>query len=167
MVASAETSWWDIHTGRPLDIIINNPVKVLLSFSLLAVFVFIDIGFAIVFLNFLLFNEAFLCINYAIAGLSAGSQKNARIFGVFGFIYLAAFVLNLLNAPYIFEFVLALPQLIYLLGYILFAIVIAYNLVESFPVKGDLRRKPLFGNCNRCHIIPGSISVLSQRKDPG
>ncbi|MEI9910876.1 MAG: hypothetical protein WDO71_15115 [Bacteroidota bacterium] len=65
-------------------------MKVLLSISLLAIFVFIDIGFAIVFLNFLLFNEAFLCINYAIAGLSAGSRRNATLFGVAGFIYLSA-----------------------------------------------------------------------------
>ncbi len=85
LVASSEKSWWGISTGKSFDIIINNPVKVLLSVSLLGLFAFVDIGFAIVFLNFLLFNEAFLCINYAIAGLSAGSKKNASLFGILGF----------------------------------------------------------------------------------
>jgi len=145
LVASAEKSWWSIGTQKGLDILINNPVKVLLSISLLAIFIFIDIGFAIVFLNFLLFNEAFLCINYAIAGLSAGSQKNAKLFGVFGSGYLLAFILNLLYAPYIFKFLLDLPQAIYLAGYFLFAVVISLNLVRLL-VKLSERKKILTGS---------------------
>jgi len=31
LVTSAEKSWWSINTGKPFDIIINNPVKVLLQ----------------------------------------------------------------------------------------------------------------------------------------
>jgi hypothetical protein len=140
LVTSATNSWWTLSTEKKLDLVISNPVKVLLSISLLAVFVFIDIGFAIVFLNFLLFNEAFLCINYAIAGLSAGSRRNAATFGSLGFIYLAAFVLNLLYAPYIFKFLLSLPQSIYIAGYVLFSIVIAYNLARLFT-RFSYRRK--------------------------
>src|SRR6185503_14888112 len=86
LVMASGDSWWSINTEKKSDVIISNPVKVLLSISLLAVFVFIDIGFAIVFLNFILFNEAFLCINYAIAGLSAGSRRNAVLFGIFGLV---------------------------------------------------------------------------------
>lgn len=132
LVTSASKSWWSINTGKKLDIIISNPVKVLLSISLLAIFVFIDIGFAIIFLNFLLFNEAFLCINYAIAGLSAGSRRNATLFGFLGFIYLLAFILNLLYAPYIFQYLLNLPQSIYIAGYIFFSIAVSYNLLRLF-----------------------------------
>jgi hypothetical protein len=130
LVMDAEKSWWKINTGKAFDIIVSNPVKVLLSISLLAVFVFIDIGFAIVFLNFLLFNEAFLCINYAIAGLSAGSRKNAILFGSMGIAYLLIFVLNLLYAPYIFQFLLSLPQSLYVAGYIIFSIILAYHLLR-------------------------------------
>jgi hypothetical protein len=127
LAASAEKSWWSLSTGRSLDILVNNPVKVLLSVSMLALFVFVDIGFAIVFLNFLLFNEAFLCINYAIAGLSAGSRRNARLFGGFGAVYLLLFVINLTYGPYIFKYLLELPQLLYTTGYFLFAVSIAYT----------------------------------------
>jgi hypothetical protein len=132
LVCSAETSWWALGTGRILDIVVSNPVKVLLSVSLLGVFVFIDIGFAIVFLNFLLFNEAFLCINYAVAGLSAGSKRNAGLFGILGSFYLLAFIINLLYVPVILNFLLELPQVIYLAGYVLVAVIIAYNLTRLF-----------------------------------
>jgi hypothetical protein len=130
LVTSAEKSWWSINTGKPFDIIINNPVKVLLSISLLGLFAFVDMGFAIVFLNFLLFNEAFLCINYAIAGLSAGSKRNASLFGLLGFIYLLSFAINLIYGPYIFRWLLGLPQLLYIAMYILFAIVISIIIVR-------------------------------------
>lgn len=130
LVVSSEKSWWKLSTGKSMNLIINNPIKVLLSVSLLALFVFVDIGFAIVFLNFLLFNEAFLCINYAIAGLSAGSKKNAGLFGFLGVLYLLLFVLNLTYGPYIFTYLLGLPQLLYTTGYILFSICIAYTAVR-------------------------------------
>ena len=138
LVTSVEKSWWSISTGKIADILINNPVKVLLSVSLLGLFAFIDIGFAIIFLNFLLFNEAFLCINYAIAGLSAGSKRNAAFFGLFGSLYLLLFAINLVVGPYIFKYLLELPQLLYLAGYILFALCISYTvirLLHHFPAK--------------------------------
>ena len=144
LVASSEKSWWSISTGKSFDIIINNPVKVLLSVSLLGLFAFVDIGFAIVFLNFLLFNEAFLCINYGIAGLSAGSKKNATLFGVLGFIYLLLFAGNLMFGPYIFKYLLELPQLLYIAGYILFAIIISYTNVRLLH-RLPARRKMLTG----------------------
>lgn len=130
LVVSAEKSWWSISTNRSFDIIINNPVKVLLSVSLLGLFAFVDMGFAIVFLNFLLFNEAFLCINYAIAGLSAGSKRNASLFGLLGFIYLLTFSINLIYGPYIFRGLFELPWLLYMAMYILFAIVISIIIVR-------------------------------------
>ncbi len=130
LVTSAEKSWWGVSTGRSADIIINNPVKVLLSVSLLALFLFVDIGFAIIFLNFLLFNEAFLCINYAIAGLSAGSKRNARLFGLFGCLYMLGFIINLVYAPHVFKYLLELPPWLYITGYVLFAIAISYTLVR-------------------------------------
>src|SRR6185503_16091907 len=108
------------------------------------IFVFIDIGFAIVFLNFILFNEAFLCINYAIAGLSAGSRRNAVLFGICGFVYLSAFILNLLYAPFIFQWILNLPQSIYLAGYIVFSIAVASNLVRLFT-KFSIGKKRMIG----------------------
>ncbi|MBI5856628.1 MAG: hypothetical protein HZB42_03170 [Sphingobacteriales bacterium] len=126
LVASAEKSWWSINTTNSFDVIMNNPVKVLLSVSLLCLFAFVDMGFAIVFLNFLLFNEAFLCINYAIAGLSTGSRKNTSLFTLLGFFYLASFAINLIYGPYIFKYLLELPQFLYLSGYIAFAIIISY-----------------------------------------
>ncbi len=144
LVASSEKCWWAISTGKSFDIIINNPVKVLLSFSLLALFAFVDIGFAIVFLNFLLFNEVFLCINYAIAGLSAGSKKNASLFGMLGFVYLVLFACNLVFGPYIFKYLLELPQLLYLAGYIFFAIVISYTVTRLLHQK-PARKKMLTG----------------------
>ena len=144
LVVSSEKSWWSVSTRRPFDIIINNPVKVLLSVSLLALFAFVDIGFAIIFLNFLLFNEAFLCINYAIAGLSAGSKRNARLFGVLGFIYLLLFIINLVYGSFIFKFLLELPQLLYVAGYILFAIAISYTIVRLL-YRLPTRKKVLTG----------------------
>ena len=138
LATSVEKSWWSISTGKIVDILINNPVKVLLSVSLLGLFAFIDIGFAIIFLNFLLFNEAFLCINYAIAGLSAGSKRNAALFGFFGSFYMVLFAINLVVGPYIFKYLLELPQLLYIAGYILFAICMSYTvirLVHHFPAK--------------------------------
>ncbi|MBK5273029.1 MAG: hypothetical protein JJE22_18670, partial [Bacteroidia bacterium] len=144
LVASSERSWWNIGTRNGWNLLISNPVKVLLSISLLAIFVFIDIGFAIVFLNFLLFNEAFLCINYAVAGLSAGSQKNAKLFGVFGAVYLFAFILNLLYAPYIFKYLLTLPQTLFIAGYIMVAVLISINLVRLL-IKSSRKKKILAG----------------------
>jgi hypothetical protein len=144
LVASAKQSWWEIGTGSFLTMIISNPVKILLSVSLLALFVFIDIGFAIVFLNFLFFNEAFLCINYGIAGLSAGSKKNARSFATLGIVYLLFFVLNLFYAPYVFKFLLDMPQWMYVTAYILFAIVVAYMVVRLLP-QYSRRRKATAG----------------------
>ena len=144
LVTGSDKSWWGISTDNSLDIIINNPVKVLLSLSLLGLFAFIDIGFAIVFMNFLLFNEAFLCINNAIAGLSAGSKKNASIFGAAGFMYLFLFAVNLAFAPYIFKFLLGLSQLLYIIGYIFFAVIIAYTVVRLLH-RNASRRKILTG----------------------
>lgn len=144
LVVPAEKSWWGINTSGTADMVISNPVKVLLSVSLLASFIFIDIGFAIVFLNFLLFNEAFLCINYAMGGLSAGSRRNAGLFGAAGLSYLLLFTLNLLYAPYIFKGLLNLPSLLYLAGYILFAIILSYNLLRLFKAT-PLRRKVFTG----------------------
>jgi len=60
-------------------------VKVLLSVSLLGLFAFVDMGFAIVFLNFLLFNEAF-SVSLCHCRLSAGSKKNASLFGCSGLV---------------------------------------------------------------------------------
>lgn len=144
LVASEGESWWKTNTGRITDLIISNPVKILLSLSLLFLFVFIDIGFAIVFLNFLLFNEAFLCINYAIGGLSAGSRRNASIFGIAGTGYLLLFVFNLLFAPYVFRFLLNMPQVMYVAGYGLFAISIA-GLIVRLLVNFPLRKKVISG----------------------
>lgn len=163
LVTSAETSWWSISTGRGLDIIVSNPVKVLLSISLLAVFILIDIGFAIVFLNFLLFNEAFLCINYAVAGLSAGSRKNARLFGVVGFICLLAFVINLLYAPFILKYLMDLPQLLYLAGYFLFALIIAYNLVRLL-VTFSGRKKVVAGFISMALLFTAAFFFFPKEK---
>ncbi len=128
LVAASEKSWWGINTGRVIDIIISNPVKLLLSLSLLALFSFIDIGFALVFFNFLLFNEAFLFINYSIAGLSAGSRKNASLFGIAGVVYLLLFAANLVYGPYIFQYLLEMPSSFYMAGYSFFAVLVAYSL---------------------------------------
>ncbi len=140
LVTSSEKSWWGLNTARSFDIVINNPVKVLLSVSLLGLFAFVDIGFAIIFLNFLLFNEAFLCINYAIAGLSAGSKKNASLFGILGFIYLLSFAINLVYGSYIFKYLLELPQLLYLAGYVLFAIAISYAVIRLLHKSSERKR---------------------------
>ncbi len=137
LAATAAKSWWSVDTGNSAHMIISNPVKLVLSISLLAVFAFIDIGFSIVFLNFLLFNEAFLCINFAIAGLSAGSRRNAMLFAIAGFLYLAAFVLNLLFAPYVFGYLLNLPSWAYIAGYAFFAIALTWQLlriISGLPV---------------------------------
>lgn len=144
LVASAEKSWWVISTGRLPEILVNNPVKVLLSLSLLGLFAFVDMGFAIIFLNFLLFNEAFLCINYGIAGLSAGSKKNAVLFGFFGAFYMLLFVINLVAGPYIFKWLLGLPQLLYTAGYILFAFLVASMLTRLLR-HSTKRKKILLG----------------------
>lgn len=133
LVTASGKSWWGISTGSLPDMVINNPVKVLLSVSLLALFGFIDMGFAIIFLNFLLFNEAFLCINFALGGLSAGSRKNAAVFGMLGLAYLGLFIINLLYGPYIFKYLLELPQLLYLSGYFVFSVIIAYAITRLVP----------------------------------
>lgn len=130
LVISSDKSWWSISTRKWIDIVISNPVKVLLSISLLGLFAFVDIGFAIIFLNFLLFNEAFLCINFSIAGLSAGSKKNAAMFAIAGFIYLSIFIFNLIYGPYLFNYLLDLPQLLYMTSYVFFAIIIGYLVVR-------------------------------------
>lgn len=144
LVTSSGKSWWKLSTGNKPDILINNPVKVLLSVSLLGLFAFIDIGFAIIFLNFLLFNEAFFCINYSIAGLSAGSNKNAFVFGVAGAVYLLLFALNLTYGPYIFNYFLELPQLLYSSGYVIFAVVIAY-MITRLLFRMSRRKRTLIG----------------------
>ncbi|HYV54891.1 MAG TPA: hypothetical protein VE933_09945, partial [Chitinophagaceae bacterium] len=163
LVVAAEKSWWGLDTANKLDLVISNPVKVLLSISMLAVFVFIDIGFAIVFLNFLLFNEAFLCTNYAIAGLSAGNRRNAVFFGTAGFIYLLIFVLNLLYAPYIFKYLLALPQSVYLIGYIFFSVVIAYHLVRLFT-HFSMRKKMLTGVASSLLFFTAAFLFFPKQK---
>ncbi len=143
LVATASRSWWRLGTGNTLDVIVSNPVKILLSVSLLGLFVFIDIGFAIVFLNFLLFNEAFLCINYGIAGLSAGSRRNAALFGSLGLFYLVFFVLNLLYAPYIFKYLLELPPYLYVVGYLAFSVSLSYVILRLFAHLPVARRRLL------------------------
>ena len=139
LVSAREKSWWHIDTAKTTDILISNPVKMLLSVSMLAFFLFIDIGFGLVFLNFLLFNESFLFINFSIAGLSAGSRRNAALFGVAGVACLLIFLANLLYGPYLFNYLLNLPQSLYLAGYFLFAVLIVYAagrlVINSFPLK--------------------------------
>jgi len=151
LTTSAERAWWRLHTGRRLDLLISNPVKIFLSLSLLALFALVDIGFAIVFFNFLLFNEAFLCVNFGIGGLSAGSKKNALFFGTLGIIYLVVFILNLLYAPYIFRFILALPDLWYTMIYAGFAIYLAFVLARLLYHLPARQRK---------WIVAGTAAVL-------
>ncbi|HLG40196.1 MAG TPA: hypothetical protein VI461_11030, partial [Chitinophagaceae bacterium] len=55
------------------------------------------------------------------------------MFGTLGFVYLSAFVLNLLYAPYIFRFLLDLPKSFYFTGYVAFSIIIAFNFIRLFP----------------------------------
>ncbi len=126
LTASQGEEWWQISSNRTLEMLVSNPLKILLSFSLLGSFLLIDIGFAIVFLNFILFHEAFVCINYGIGGLSSGSNRNARLFITTGIIWLAAFVLNLLYAPHIFNFILDLPQAGYYVIYFIASFIPAY-----------------------------------------
>ncbi|MBL0334867.1 MAG: hypothetical protein IPP73_05995 [Chitinophagaceae bacterium] len=140
LVKPADQSWWNISTGKISDIIISNPVKLLLSISLLGLFAFVDIGFAIVFLNFLLFNEAFLCINYAFAGLSAGSDRNARYFGAAGLIYTLLFIFNLLAGPYLFRYLLTMPELLYMMAYAGFALMMAYLVTRLMHRQRGLRK---------------------------
>ncbi len=140
LVQTAEKSWWRISTRNFFSLVISNPVKMISSVTLLALFAFIDIGFAIVFLNFLFFNEAFLCINYGIARLSAGSNKNAGYFGLLGLGYLLLFVLNLFFAPYIFSFLLNMPSMAFIMGYALFALCMAYLLMRILPLQNRLKK---------------------------
>jgi|GEM_PF-1135697 len=139
LVAVSEKSWWSINTGKLSNIIISNPVKLLLSISLLALFSLIDIGFALIFFNFLLFNEAFLFINYSIAGLSAGSRKNASLFGIAGVAYLLLFAANLIYGPYIFQYLLDMPSSFYMAGYLFFAFLVAYSLSRLVHSSGKRR----------------------------
>jgi len=133
-------AWWKIGTHKTFDLLVSNPLKILLSVSLLALLVFIDIGFAIVFLNFLLFNEVFLCINYSIGGLSAGSKRNAILFGGAAFAYSLFFILNLLYAPQLFRFLMQMSQPMYVLGYALFSILISW-LVARLMIHQPAKRK--------------------------
>ncbi len=144
LVASAEKSWWKIDTFDPLHVLVSNPVKILLSLSLLGVFVFIDIGFAIVFLNFILFNEAFLNINYSISGLSAGNSVNRKIFIFSAILYTLLFVLNLLFAPYFLGYVLQLPQIVFTVIFGIFLWMVILNLVRVLaPGMQKARRAAL------------------------
>lgn len=130
LVREQSQAWWKLHTGKQLQVLISNPVKIILSLSLLSLLLLIDIGFAIVFFNFLLFHEAFLCINYGVAGLAAGSHRNAGWMTLVGFLYMALFALNIFFAPYIFGFILELPPLGYLAAYVLMAWLLSYILVR-------------------------------------
>ncbi len=139
LVKDTTQSWWRLNTLSTGSLLISNPVKILLSVPLLAVLAMIDIGFSIVFLNFLLFNEGFLCSNYAIAGLSAGSKRNARLFMVMGFAYLTLFVGSLLYAPYVFSFLLRRPGIFFPLGYGLVALLTAVAITRVFAAQARRR----------------------------
>lgn len=141
LVVSAEKSWWKIDTFRPVQILVSNPFKILLSISLLGTFIFIDIGFAIVYLNFLLFHEAFLNINYSISGLSAGNLVNRRVFIISSLLYSSLFMLNLLFTPYFLGFVLQLPQMAFTIIFSFFALVIILNIIRV--LAPEMKRKRL------------------------
>ncbi|HWC52598.1 MAG TPA: hypothetical protein VG676_03355 [Chitinophagaceae bacterium] len=141
LVASTEKSWWKIDTFKSFHVLLSNPVKILLSISLLGVFIFIDIGFAIVFLNFLLFNEAFLNINYSISGLSAGNSANRKVFVLSAILYTSLFVLNLLFAPYFLGYVLQLPQIVFTVIFCFFLLVVILNI--SRVLAPDMKRSRL------------------------
>lgn len=130
LVREQSKAWWRLHTGRQLQMLISNPVKIILSLSLLSFLLFIDIGFAIVFFNFLIFHEAFLCINYGVAGLAAGSSSNAVRMTLIGAGYLALFALNIFYAPYLFGFLLQMPAIGYMLAFVLMALLLSYILVR-------------------------------------
>lgn len=132
LVKEARQSWWQLNTQHAGSLLISNPVKILLSVPLLAVLAMIDIGFSIVFLNFLLFNEGFLCCNYAVAGLSAGSKRNARLYMTAGLLYLLLFIGSLLYAPYVFSYLLRHPAFFFPLGYGIVAILTAIALTRVF-----------------------------------
>lgn len=142
LVISKEKSWWNIDTSKPFHVLVSNPAKILLSISLLATFIFIDIGFAIVFLNFLLFNEAFLNINYSISGLSAGNSSNRRMFVLSAIIYSSLFILNLLFAPYFLGFILQLPQVVFtgIFCFSLFVVILnSFRILAPQMKPGKLR----------------------------
>ena len=144
LVESDDKAWWKIGTHKTFDLLISNPLKILLSVSLLALLVFIDIGFAIVFLNFLLFHEVFLCINYSIGGLSAGSKRNAILFGGAAFVYSLLFILNLLYAPQLFRFLMQMSQPMYVIGYAMFSVLLSW-IVTRLMIHQPVRRKMAYG----------------------
>jgi hypothetical protein len=45
LVVSDDKAWWKIGTHKTFELLVSNPLKILLSVSLLALLVFIDIGF--------------------------------------------------------------------------------------------------------------------------
>lgn len=110
LVSANTEAWWRIDTNKLISLLVSNPVKIILSLSLFITLVFIDIGLGIIFFNFLLFHEIWLCYNYAIAGSSTGRAKNARIFLIAATIYLAGFIVNLQFLPNILNLYLKLPQ---------------------------------------------------------
>ena len=144
LVVSDDKAWWKIGTHKTFELLVSNPLKILLSVSLLALLVFIDIGFAIVFLNFLLFNEVFLCINYSIGGLSSGSKRNAMLFGGAAFGYSLLFILNLLYAPQLFRFLMEMSQPMYVFGYALISILFSW-LVIRLMIHQPAKSKMAYG----------------------
>ena len=140
LVTAAEESWWQLNSSRKLEMLIANPARLLISVSLLALFAFMDIGFALIFINYLLFNETFLLLNHSIAGLSAGSRGNAVFFGILAALFGTLFSLNLLFGPYIFRFILSLPSWIYVLGYALLALLVSYATGRLLRLSGTRKR---------------------------
>ena len=154
LLSAVTFSWWKIDTNKPLHLLISNPVRLLLSLSLLGLFAFIDIGFALVFINFLLFHEAFHFINCSIAGLSAGSRKNATLFGCLAFLYAGLFIFNLLYGPFVFRYLLALPNWCFGLGYFLISSVLVYaavRLLDFTPFKKKMTQV----------LVPAALSILA------
>ncbi len=162
LVASSEKSWWSVSTGNAAELLISNPVKVLLSLSLLGLFSFIDIGFALLFFNFLLFNEAFLCINYSIAGLSAGSRRNAFLFGAMAFFCLLLFVVNLVYGPYLFAYILEMPAIAYMAGYLLFALLIAFAAGRLLHV--NKKRKKILTGLTATLLFAGAFILFPKER---
>lgn len=153
LVASTEKSWWKIDTFKPFHVLVSNPAKILLSISLLSVFIFIDIGFAIVFLNFLLFNEAFLNINYSISGLSAGNAANRSVFVTAAVLYTSLFSANLLFTPYLLGYVLQLSQLAITVIFSFFLLVVILNILRVLA--------PELSGRNRTILLIVMIPLLS------
>src|SRR5204863_7393261 len=85
------------------------------------------------------------------------------LFGIMGIIYLLLFICNLVFGPYIISYLLQLPSFFFIIGYLLFSLLVATIIVRLLSSMSN-RKRLIIGGVGFCFLFVGAFMFFPKEK---